>query len=109
MRRIWGLSAVVLFFVLCAAPVARAAFPGENGLLAFSSSNGIETMRADGSSRTVIGSGWGPDWSPDGTKIIYEGGNPYGVQRITADGTLVASCPCSAFNSNFEGVDVEKP
>ena len=94
------------------ATAAQAAFPGENGVIAFSSSNGIETIRADGSDRTTIGPGSDPAWSPDGTKIVYyspDAGDWGGLATMTASGTPRTECPCSGFNEHFEGAGIDRP
>ena len=69
---------------------AGAAFPGENGRIAFvqgtaGSGVNIATMNPDGSNVLAVQSGTDPMWSPDGTKIAYHrsGEGLY----VNADGT----------------------
>ena len=72
---------VAALCVLAAAPAADAAFPGQNGKIAFATDrdgNGqIYTMNADGSAQTNVTNNdaaddLAPAWSPDGTKIAFE-------------------------------------
>ncbi len=68
----WGLTAAV--------PVSHAAFPGENGKIAFVSNRGgtfdIWTIEPDGTGLTRLTStsqnNGGPRWSADGRKIAFE-------------------------------------
>ena len=55
---------------------AQAAFPGENGKIAYSRSGQIYTINPDGTGETNISSGannedYDPAWSPDGSKLIF--------------------------------------
>ena len=103
-------AAVTLGFAavgLATAPSSLAAFPGQNGLIAFESNRDagnfeIYTMNADGSLQTNITTNPAgdaqPSWSPDGRKIVFatnrdgnseiyvmnaDGSQPV---RLTADG-----------------------
>src|SRR5206468_6195366 len=83
-----------------AAPPARAAFPGTNGKIAFSSFTDsspdpqIFTVNPNGSGETQLtrsdeGHAVAPDWSPDGTKIAFQG-DATGNQQLyvmNADGS----------------------
>jgi dipeptidyl aminopeptidase/acylaminoacyl peptidase len=71
-----------IFFVLLLSLVAipykgSAAFPGENGKIAFSSNEenarGIYVMNPDGSGRSALTDNWDldPAWSPDGSRIAF--------------------------------------
>jgi Tol biopolymer transport system component len=92
---------IVVFLVAVAAPAtAHAAYPGANGKIAFSSNEGagiddyrIWVMDPDGTDRVALTSGPGfdraPHWSPDGTKIAFTRGFPFGqsqVYVVNADG-----------------------
>lgn len=79
---------------------AGAAFPGENGLIAFatfdltSSTSQIFTIEADGTGLTTVGGGptfnSAPAWSPDGTRLAFDslrGGNNFDVYVMAADGS----------------------
>src|SRR5438093_1463790 len=75
------LLAAVTATLIALAPPARSAFPGGNGKIAFSSSQGgnlydIYAMNADGSGTATRLTNVGeqdttPAWSPDGTKIAF--------------------------------------
>jgi Tol biopolymer transport system component len=75
------LGACVACCFAAAAPVSHAAFPGENGKIAFVSNrdggpSDIWTIEADGTGLTRLTStaqgNWGPRWSADGRKIAFE-------------------------------------
>jgi CBS domain-containing protein len=96
--------------VMVAAPIAQAAFPGENGKIAFESGRGTGTiwsMNPDGSSPSQIslsGERQGnPTWSPDGTKLAANSStsncNGYiDIVTINADGTGEVVLACSGEN-----------
>lgn len=104
------------------APAAHATFPGKNGRIAFSTGflfpneespdrTQIVTVRPDGSDLrqvTNVPSGHhagAPDWSPDGTKILFQsdaGGDPgrFQIWVMNADGsgaTQITSDPEHSF------------
>jgi dipeptidyl aminopeptidase/acylaminoacyl peptidase len=70
---------------------SRAAFPGDNGPIAFHAANtrfGIYTMSPDGSSQVPLTTNrfdTAPEWSPDGSRIVFESEGDIFV--MNADGT----------------------
>ena len=86
-----GVVAIVLAAVLAAALgyPAQAAFPGQNGKIAFARGGDIYLAKADGTSAQNITNDYGeqanPAFSPDGTRIAYEYG--YGIWVMNADGS----------------------
>jgi len=76
-----ALTAGLLLLALVGTKPARAAFPGQNGKIAFSvddwgyGSGFIYTMNPDGSNQTQLTSGSGgdsePAYAPDGSKIVF--------------------------------------
>ena len=76
--------------VLVLAPAAQAAFPGNNGKIAFAGAGGIATMNPDGTGVTPIGGGGFPAWSADGRKIAFlsdSSGTGLGIYVMNADGS----------------------
>src|SRR3954447_131576 len=98
--------------VLIGAPPAQAAFPGQNGLIAFSSGGNIETMLPDGSGRAVLRRGNDPAWSADGSQIAFvspDAGSSGGIATMTPDGTLLTTCPCDGANIPIESWSFQYP
>ncbi len=96
-----ALAIVALSSSLAVAPIAHAAFPGQNGRIAYVTTVGdhrvIETVDAQGGDRQPLidlGSGRDaiyPAWSHDGLKIAFAGqespGGPFVIYTANADGT----------------------
>ena len=103
-------TTIALTTVVIGGQTALATMPGENGRIAFSLDKGsggeIYTMRADGTDVRRLthldGNAIAPDWSPDGTRIVFwledqalyvmnrHGG---GLRKITAPGGQAAFTP----------------
>lgn len=94
--------ALISLLALLAMPAAaQAAFPGQNGKIAFTSANQIWTMQPDGSGRTQLTSpppgfrDGAPSWSPDGSRVLFDrldcrsgtSCNSYSIRVVNADGT----------------------
>jgi TolB protein len=90
--------AIVLLGVAAVAATAggaHAAYPGQNGRIAFLSNRGgggykLFTMRADGTNVKLVTAGANtnspPSWSPDGKRLVYTGAQD-GLVSITASGS----------------------
>lgn len=72
-----GLLVAVTAAVFLAPGAAEAAFPGENGRIAFARDGNIVTMNPDGSEKAGISTATrfddSPAWSPDGEKLAFSG------------------------------------
>jgi hypothetical protein len=117
MRRPVGAIALVAAtsVVLFAVQPAGATYPGKNGLIAFSLDTGngyqINTIRPNGQGlqqiTSVTGSALAADWSPDGTKIVFDidpngGEEGCGIFVMDADGSnIVDLTPMSRRGPNF--------
>src|SRR2546426_11894298 len=72
-------SVLAGLMVIASPPPVRATFPGTNGKIAFDDYVGSEhifTVNPDSSDATDLTPGFeaaSPAWSPDGTKIAFEG------------------------------------
>ena len=96
--RVVGLATALLVALVISAP-AQAAFPGQNGKIAFSSARDgggtakeIYSMNPDGSVQTRLTSSDGdnnvPVWSPDGSRIAFTSTRgPSGIWVMNADGS----------------------
>jgi TolB protein len=80
--------------LLLQAPPASATFPGANGKIAFDDYVGSEhifTIDPNGTNLTDLTPGIdfaaNPDWSPDGTRIVFVSENPTGIWGMNADGS----------------------
>ena len=95
-----ALTLIAVASLAAMAAPAQAAFPGQNGRIAFyngaSSTPGVWTMNADGSGQTFLRAGGGPAWSPGGTELLFTRGND--VLRMPASGTSETI----ALNGNYQ-------
>jgi TolB protein len=116
--RVIALAAVLTGFVAVASgpPVGSAAFPGVNGKIAFtrdvSGNADIWSMEPDGSNQTRLTTDLAvdgePDWSADGTKIVFTSRRDSWYRRIwvmNADGTDQSVVTPVGEGSEFEGYD----
>ena len=71
------------------APSAHAAFPGQNGKIAFTVSTTfppvIKTINPDGTGQTTVRSGHTPAWAPNGRDLLFS--HEDDVRRMPADGS----------------------
>jgi hypothetical protein len=109
--------AVIASAVLCgalAAMPAQAAFPGQNGKIAFQSGGRIWTMNPDGTDKLPLTTGGGARgdddavWSPDGTQVAFHrlaGSNQFccaeELNVIDADGSDLRRVSGWADNPSF--------
>ena len=68
----WPAFLLTLSLALVLAAPAQAAFPGQNGKIAFNTSSpggpvNIGVINPDGTGRAILTTGINPTWSPDGT------------------------------------------
>lgn len=86
--------------VLAFAPLARATYPGKNGLIAFAADTGsgyqLYTVRPNGNDLRQVthlaGDAIQPHWTPDGRRIVFELDHPQGeplcsLEMINTDGS----------------------
>ena len=97
MRR---LLLIALLLLSVPVPAAYAAYPGENGKIAFQTANGIRTMNPDGSNVLALNPNQlasDPSWSPGGDRIAFNRNGSLVVAN--ADG----SSPQTVLTGIFDG------
>lgn len=108
-RALRWVGLVVLTTMLLGASVAKAAFPGSNGLLAVQprSGGGIVLIGANGAGARRIclhaparcGTPDGPQWSPDGRALVFAGP---GIRIVYPDGSCMDCAFGTALRPAFE-------
>ena len=122
MKRFVGATVVAATsFTLClgAAMPVRATYPARNGLIVFAEEtrrSGYElfTVRADGTDLTRLthldGDAVNPDWSPDGTQIVFELDHGHGpvfcsIELMNADGSEIVDLTTGRLPSGWTGCE----
>jgi Tol biopolymer transport system component len=122
MRRFVGatiVAATSLMLCVGAAMPVRATYPARNGLILFGAEtrrSGYElfTVQADGTDRTRLthldGDAVQPDWSPDGTLIVFELDHPEGpvfcsIELMNADGSEIVDLTTSQNPAGWSGCE----
>ena len=97
-----------------AVDAARSTLPGRNGAIAFGTSGGIIIANADGSSHKLrtglTGGGFvGPDWSPDGKKLLFLHGGvgAQGLVLINADGSGRQTLTTTRYQTRQRGTQTD--
>jgi hypothetical protein len=106
-----GAGAILAAFLVALATLvatekpAEAAYPGQNGKLAFVRNGQIWTMNADGSNETPITTtgGLNPAWSPDGTRIAFQSyrDGSGDIYTMNANGSGVARLTDSPYADEY--------
>jgi TolB protein len=96
--RLTAAFASTLLLALILVGSAHAAFPGQNGKIAFTRSIAIHVVNPDGSGDTTVADGRRPAWSADGKRLAYVSGNLVvanadGTQATDIDGTFSEDNP----------------
>ena len=90
----WAAATAIAFGSVVAATPASATFPGRNGRIAFQGEfppgGEIDAIRSTGARFRQLteqnGNAYAPDWSPDGSKIVFSV-DEQGIWMVNADGT----------------------
>src|SRR4051794_37766594 len=93
--RAWAVSTIVIVSSCIGVGAASAAFPGDDGRIAFeryaNSGVSVMTLGANGNGSTTLVAGQSPAWSADGTKVAYVRGESPSFRPViyvaNADGT----------------------
>ena len=93
---------MLLCLLVLVAP-AHAAFPGQNGKIAFATFGGIYAINPDGSGLSLLvpGGRW-PAWSADGRRLVYFAVRPvasHGLYVANADGSGQVQIKAAAFSA----------
>jgi hypothetical protein len=110
-KRVGRILAVVIALAALALVLptaASAVMPGKNGRIVFERGGFIMTMAADGNDEKPLTSptptvGFGPVYSPDGTKILFQQNGPDGdifVINVNGTGTAVELTNTTAFEGH---------
>ena len=89
-----ALAIGMLLAVFAWAPSAQAAFPGQNGKIAFSEGGVIWSINPDGTGQTMLRDGYEPAWSHDGSQLLFT--REHDIRVMPADGiteTVVLDAP----------------
>jgi Tol biopolymer transport system component len=122
MRRFAGatmVAATSLIICLGAVTPVRATYPARNGLILFGAEtrrSGYElfTVQADGTDLTRLthldGDAVNPDWSPDGTHIVFELDHPDGpvfcsIELMNADGSQIVDLTTNRNPAGWSGCE----
>ena len=80
-----GLAIGMLLAVFAWAPSAQAAFPGQNGKIAFSEAGVLWSINPDGTGQTQLRDGYEPAWSHDGSALLFT--REHDIRVMPPDGT----------------------